>query len=97
MHQNKQFYSRLDDFEKGVGFVDTLGGAQQFKTKNRVSKGKSPPKLCIIDVVQLFFRTASAQSFEQGADVIHIVHDIFCGAAVYRVQITDSGGKQDAV
>ena len=69
----------------------------QFKTKNRVSRGKSPPKLCIMAVVQLFFRTASAQSFEQEADVIHVVHDIFCGAAVRRIQITDSGGKQDAV
>ena len=69
----------------------------QFKTKNRVSRGKSPPKLCIIDVVQLFSRTASAQSFEQGADVTHIVHGIICGATAYRIQITDSGGKQDAV
>ena len=59
--------------------------------------GKSPPKLCIMAVVQLFSRTASAQSFEQEADVIHVVHDIFCGAAVRRIQITDSGGKQDAV
>lgn len=44
-----------------------------------------------------FCCTASAQSFEQEADIIHIVYDILCGAAVYRVQITDSGGKQDAV
>lgn len=44
-----------------------------------------------------FCCTASAQSFEQEADVIHVVHDIFCGAAVHRIQIADSGGKQDAV
>lgn len=41
MHQNKQFYSRLDDFEKGVGNTNTLGGVQQIKTKKTEFRGEN--------------------------------------------------------